>query len=192
VFVAVFGGVGACALFAPAAFQQSIRMAQSAGLNVYTLVLGVTGNPALRVISYDGEVTAQTTINREMGIFSLLYGEGARIEGTMRVSLGADLKNGGFGVVGCDIDYRTVRLTENRAPLSNFAFDANSIKQEALLAFSKEAAQQALAKFWPEAKKRLETQFFAWGLGVQIPIEPGLRMCPAAAIAPAPTVTPSP
>lgn len=181
VFVAIFGGVAACALFAPTFFQQSIRIAQSAGLNVYTLVLGVTGNPALRVTTYDATVTAVTTINRDMGIFSVLYGEGAKVEGTMRISLGADLKNGAFGVIACDIDYRTVRLTENRAPLSNFAFDPNSIKQEALLAFSTEAANQALAQYWLEAAKGLRAQFFSWGLGVTIPDQPTLRTCPAAA-----------
>src|ERR1700694_5345528 len=69
--------VGACAIFAPYTFQQAIQAAQSAGLKTYTIVLGVTGNPTLKVSVYEADVTAQSTVTRDMGVLGLLYGENA-------------------------------------------------------------------------------------------------------------------
>ncbi len=175
----IFAGSAACAIFAPFTFQQMIRAAQSAGLKTYTVVLSVTGNPALKVITYDADVTTQTTITRDMGILGLIYGENAQITGTTRVSLGADLKNGQFGVLSCDVDTQTLRTVESRAPLAGSAFDSQQIKQEAYLAFEQQAAQQAIVKYWPEARRRLQSQVTSWALGVTIPEQPTLAACPS-------------
>jgi len=191
IFIVVGGG--ACAFFAPAAFQQTIRIAQSAGLKVYTLVLSVSGNAALKISIYESVVTAQTEVNRDTGLLSVLYGESAKIEGTMRVSLGADLMNNKYGVLNCDVDDRTVRIAESRAPLAQFAFDRSAIRQEAFVAFKNEGARQAIVQFWPEARKRLQAQVTSWALGVEIPEVPTLTECPAqlsGTPAPSATVTP--
>lgn len=188
--VLVFVGFGACAIFAPLTFQSVLHTVQSAGLKTYTLVLGITGNPTLKVVTYEADVTANASVTRDMGVFSLLYGEGAQVVGTVRVALGADLKNNLFGVLSCDVNTSTVRTTENRAPLSGTAFDSQQIKQEAYKVFEHEAAQQAIASYWPEARKRLQGQFTTWALGVAVPEQPTLPECPSNLTAPAATPTP--
>ncbi|MHB8625641.1 MAG: hypothetical protein ACYDBJ_04625 [Aggregatilineales bacterium] len=192
-FVIIFGGFAACALFAPTAFANTIRAAQSAGLKVYTIILGATGNPALQIVTYQGHITVDTTISRDMGLLSLLYGESANITGTITVALGADLKNGQFGILACDLDTNSIRTDEQRAPLAGTAFDPQAIKQAAYGAFEKQAAQQAIANYWGDAAKGLKAQFASWALGLTIPEQPTLTDCPANTAATAvsgPTATP--
>jgi hypothetical protein len=189
-FVLIVGGCVATAFFAPTFFQQTIRIAQNAGLSVYTLVLGVTGNPALQLATRKATVNLETSITRDMGIFGALYGESATVKGTVFVTLGADLKNGKFGVLSCEVDYNSVRSNESRALFAGSAFDQNAIKQQAYIAFSKQAAEQAIEKEWLTAKKDLEGQFVGWGLGVQVPAVPTLRDCPANLLTP-PTSVPA-
>ena len=178
-FVIIFGGIAACALFAPTAFANTIRAAQGAGMKVYTIVLGATGNPALQLVTYQGHITVSTTISRDMGLLSLLYGESASITGTVTVALGADLKNNQFGVLSCDLDTNSIRTDEQRAPLSSTAFDPQSIKQAAYSAFEQQAAQQAITNYWGDAAKGLKAQFASWALGLTIPDQPTLTDCPA-------------
>jgi hypothetical protein len=188
VFALVFGSCGATALFAPAFFAQMTKIAQNAGLSVYTLVLGVTGNPALQLTTRRAKVDLVITATRDMGILSAIYGESAKIEGTVYVNLGADLKNNKFGVLSCEVDYSTVRTSENRAILAGTANEQNSIKQQAYIGFSREAAKQALDREWAAAKKDLDNQFVSWGLGVQAPTVPTLTDCPVnLQITPTPT-----
>jgi len=189
--VLIVGSCGAMAIFAPAFFQQTLQIARNAGLSVYTLVLGVTGNPTLQLATRRVEVGLETNISRDMGIFSALYGESAKIQGTVYVKLGADLKVGKFGVLSCEVDYNTVRSNESRALFAGVAFDQNSIKQQAYIAFSKQAAEQAIEKEWLAAKKDLEGQFVSWGLGVQVPAVPTLRDCPANILIPPTSVAPT-
>jgi hypothetical protein len=176
--VVIVVGFGSCALFAPAFFAQTIKAAQSAGLSVYTVVLGITGNPALQVVSYESDVSAQTTVNRDMGVLTLLYGESANIVGTVHVSLGADLKNKQFGVLNCDLDVNTIRVSEQHAPLAGSAFDPQKIKQLAYVALEKQAALLAVQKYWPQARQGLTGQFASWALGVIVPEMPTLTDCP--------------
>ncbi len=187
--VLIFAGSAACAIFAPLTFQNMVKAAQSAGLKTYTIILGITGNPALKLTTYEADVTAQASISRDMGMLGILYGEGANIVGTVRVALGADLKNNLFGVLSCDIDARTVRTTENRAPLAGTAFDNQQIKQEAYKAFEHQAAQQAIATYWSEARKRLQNQVTSWALGVVVPEVPTLPECPSNLVEPQATPT---
>ncbi len=189
--VGIVAIIGSCTIFAPNVFSQMVQAAQSAGLKVYTVVLGATGNAALKVTTYESDVTVSTTVSRDMGILSLLYGESAQITGTVRVALGADLKNGQFGILSCDIDTNHIVSTENRAILAGTAFDQQKIKQEAYSAFEKQAAQQAIADYWPEARKRLQGQFTSWALGVIVPDKPTLAECPVN-VALQPTATPTP
>lgn len=176
--VIIIAGFGSCALFAPTFFAATIKAAQSAGLSVYTVVLGVTGNPALQVVTYDSKVSAQTTVSRDMGLLTLLYGESASITGSVHVLLGADLKKQGFGVLSCDLDVSTVRVNEQHAPLSGAAFDPQQIKQAAYEALEHQAAAQAIANYWPQARKGLTGQFTSWALGVVVPEAPTLTECP--------------
>jgi len=176
--VIIFGGMGSCALFLPTIFHETIQAVQGAGLSVYTVILGVTGNSALQLVTYQGHVTAQTQIKRDMGVLSLLYGESAEITGTVTVSLGADLKNKTFGILSCDIDPATITTNEQRAPLSGNAFDPQSIKQAAYAAFETQAAQQAIANYWPQARAGLQSQFASWALGLTAPAEPTVTTCP--------------
>ena len=179
VLIVILGGSGACALFLPALFSQTIKAAQSAGLSVYTVVLGVTGNPTLQLTTYQAQVTAQTKIRRDMGVLSLLYGESAQITGKITVSLGADLKKDQFGVLSCDLDPSSIQTDEQRAPLAGAAFDPQSIKQAAYSAFEVQAAQQAIANYWPQARKGLQGQFASWALGLTVPELPTLSTCPS-------------
>jgi hypothetical protein len=183
--------IGACAIFSPTFFSQMVQAAQSAGLKVYTIVLGATGSAALKVTTYEADVTVSTTVSRDMGVLSILYGESAQITGTVRVGLGADLKNGLFGVLSCDIDTNHIVTSEGRSILAGAAFDPQQIKQDAYNAFESQASQQAIADYWAEAKKRLQGQFTSWALGVVVPDKPTLTNCPAN-VALQPTVTPKP
>lgn len=191
-FVIIFGGFAACALFAPTAFANTIRAAQGAGLKVYTIVLGATGNPALQLATYQGHITVSTTISRDMGLLSLLYGESASISGTVTVALGADLKNDQFGILSCDLDTNSIRTEEQRAPLSGTAFDPQAIKQAAYGVFEQQAAQQAIANYWDAAAKGLKAQFASWALGLAIPDQPTLTNCPANLANAAASQTPTP
>ena len=179
ILVIIVGGFVSCALFAPTFFAQTIKAAQSAGLSVYTLVLGITGNSALQVITYTSEVTAQTTVSRDMGMLTLLYGESADISGTVHVSLGADLKNRQFGVLSCDLDVNTVRISEQHAPLAGSAFDPQKIKQVAYSALEKQAALLSIHNYWPQARLGLTGQFTSWALGVIVPETPTVTDCPS-------------
>ena len=187
----IIATIGACAVFAPYSFQQMVQAAQGAGLKTYTVILGVTGNPTLKIIVYDANVTASSTVTRDMGVLGFLYGENAQITGTVHVALGADLKTNQFGVLSCDVDTQTLNTIENRAPLSGSAFDSQQIKQAAYKAFEQQSSQQAIAQYWPEARRRLQGQFESWALGVQIPEKPTLADCPAN-VTPAPVATATP
>lgn len=174
----IFGSGAACALFAPLTFRAMIRTVQEAGLSAYTLVLGVTGNPTLKVVVYEVDVTANAAVRRDLGVLSLIYGEGAEVTGTVRVTLGGNLAQKTFGVLGCELDARTIRSKTGRAPLAGAAFDSEAIKQEALLALEGEATKIAIKDYWPEARGRLRSQFASWALGVEVPESPSLTQCP--------------
>src|SRR5215510_11613506 len=105
IFVLALGIVtsAACAIIIPQTFQTVVKLAQSAGLTTYVWVLGATGNPALKVTTYEADVTATASVSRDMGVLSFIYGEGAQVTGTVRIALGADLKNNTFGILSCDI-----------------------------------------------------------------------------------------
>lgn len=190
-FVVVLGIIisVACAVLIPQTFQTVIKIAQNAGLTTYVWVLGVTGNPALKLTTYEADVTATASVSRDMGMLSLFYGEGAQVTGTVRVALGADLKNNTFGILSCDIDTKTIQTSEGHAPLSGSAFNSDEIKQAAYQAFKQEAATQAIAKFWSAARRRLKDQFTSWALGLDVPEQPTLTECPA--IIPGATPEPS-
>lgn len=178
----------ACAFFIPQTFQSVIKVAQGAGLSTYIWVLGATGSPALKVTTFEADVTATASVNRDMGALSLIYGEGAQVTGTVRVALGADLKNNYFGILSCDIDTNTIQTSEGHAPLAGTAFKSDDIKQAAYKAFEKEAASQAIEKFWPSARQRLKDQFTSWALGLVVPEQPNAIECPTIA----PLTTPQP
>jgi len=165
-------------LFAPAAFQSAINIVRSAGLRVYTVILSVSGNPALKVTTYEGMVSADSKVERDMGLLSAVYGEGAEVSGQVRVGLGADLMNTQFGVLSCEVLTDTLQVSVGRAPLASTAFDKNEIMQKALAELKKTAAGASLSKYWAEARQRLKTSFFSWGLGVDIPEKPTLTACP--------------
>jgi hypothetical protein len=177
-FVIAFAVTAACALLIPATFQSVINTIRNAGLQTYILILETRGSEALRVITYDVDVTAVGSVNRDLGILGLAFGEGATVQGTVRVSLGADLKNNRFGILSCEVDTASVRTTVGRAPLAGSAFDPEKIEQEAYQLFKASAAQQAIEKFWPEARTRLEAQFTSWALGLEVPNAPNLTTCP--------------
>jgi hypothetical protein len=173
-----FGACAACALFSPIAFQSLINVARGAGLKTYTLVLQVTGNPALKLTTWESDVTAIGRVQRDMGLLSLAYGQGAEVMGTVRIALGADLKNNQFGILSCDIDTNTVRTSSGSAPLAGTAFDLEQIEQEAYRLFKLQAAEQSLKAYWPETRRRLKDQFASWALGLDIPEQPTLTECP--------------
>ena len=178
IFLLVIGLMAACAFFVPQTFQSVINVIRSAGLSTYVWILGATGNPALKLTTYEVDVTATAAVSREMGILSLVYGEGAQVTGTVRIALGADLKNNAFGILSCDIDTNTIQTAEGRAPLSGSAFNSDEIKQAAYQAFKQEAANQAIGKFWSAARQRLKDQFASWALGLSVPDQPTLTSCP--------------
>lgn len=176
--VIAFGSMAACALFAPLAFQNMISSIRNAGYDTYVLILGTRGEEALKVITYDVDVTAVGNVQREMGALGLVFGEGATVQGTVRVSLGADLKNKQFGVLSCDVDTSTIRTSVGRAPLAGSAFDSEQIEQQAYTAFKESAAKQAIDQYWGTAKARLDQQFTTWALGLDVPRVPTLVVCP--------------
>jgi len=192
VLVIIFGGAGACAAFFPTLYSQTLKAVQGAGLSVYTVILGVTGNPTLQVTTYQAQVTAQTQIRRDMGLLGLLYGESAQITGKVTVALGADLKNKQFGILSCDLDPTSIQTNEQRAPLAGSAFDSQSIKQAAYAAFETQAAQQAIATYWAQARQRLQGQFQTWALGLSVPEVPTLASCPALSTTGSATATVTP
>ncbi len=191
VLVLIFGVCGAIALFAPAFFDQLIKGAQSAGLNVYTLVLSVTGNPALKLTVYETVVSATVRVEREMGLLSLLYGESATATGEIRVALGADLQRNQVGVLSCEINTDTLRTATGRALFAGAAFDSEQIEQAAFRFFKEEAAKQAIEQHWAAARERLQTQFISRFLGFEVPERPTLTSCPAD-FNPSPTPTARP
>jgi hypothetical protein len=177
--IAIFVGAGlACAFFLPTTFAGLIKVVQSAGLNVYVTVLGSRGQDALKVTTYEADVTATASVERNLGVLSLIYGEGAKVTGTVRVALGADLKTNQYGILSCDVDTSTIRTTVGRAPLAGSAFDSEKIEQEAYAAFKAEASKVAISQYWKDARKRLEGEFTTWGLGLEIPAQPTLTSCP--------------
>jgi hypothetical protein len=179
VFVFAFGACAACGIFAPAAFQSVIDTVRNAGLRTYTFIIGITGNPALKVTAYEATVTGIGQVERDMPfLLRLAFGQGARVEGSVRVALGADLLNEQFGVLTCEIDYRTVKVGSGSAPLAGTAFDIEQIEREAYKALTNEAAKQSIEKYWPEARKVLLGRFEAWALGLKVPEQPTLTGCP--------------
>ena len=179
--VLAFGSTAACALFAPLAFQNVINTIRNSGYDTYVLILGIRGEAALKVITYDVDVTAIGNVQREMGALGLIFGEGASVRGTVRVSLGADLKNKQFGVLSCDVDTSTIRTSVGRAPLAGQAFDSEQIEQQAYTAFKESAAKQAIEQYWVTAKAGLDKQFTTWALGLEVPRVPTLVTCPTLA-----------
>lgn len=178
VVVVVAVSCAACGIFAPLAFQSLINFVRNTGVSTYVFVMRITGSPALKLITYEADVTARASANRDMGVLGLAFGQGAEVMGTVRISLGGDIENKHFGILTCDIDTSSVRTTAGSAPLAGFAFDLEQIEQAAYEAFKEEAARQALEKYWPEARKRLRDQFVAWALGLSVPDEPDLKACP--------------
>lgn len=189
-FVVSFGACGACALFAPTFFAQIVETARSAGLNVYTFVFSVTGNPSLKLITYEVTMTATVRVERDVGILGLLFGESATATGEIRVALGADLQTNQAGVLSCEINTDTLRTSTGRALFAGTAFDSEQIKQTAFRFFKDEAAKQAIEKHWAEARSRLEGQFASWALGLDAPAIPTLTRCPADFGSPTPTAQP--
>jgi hypothetical protein len=177
-FIIAFAATAACALFIPITFQSIVNTIRNAGYQTYVLILETRGFEALRVVTYDVDVTAIGSVQRDMGVLGLAFGEGATVEGTVRVALGADLKNKQFGVLSCEVDTASVRTTIGRAPFAGSAFDSEQIEQEAYQVFKTSAATQAIQKYWNEARLRLENQFATWALGLEIPSAPTLTTCP--------------
>jgi hypothetical protein len=177
--VVILASGAACALFLPATFQSFMSTIRNAGLNTYVTVLGSRGREALKVITYDSDVTAIGKVSRDLNpLVNLFYGEAASAEGTVRVSLGADLLDRKFGIISCDIDTDKVRTTVNRALFSGTAFDTERIEQAAFNALKQAAADESLKRYWMEARRRLEGQFTTWALGLEIPTQPTLTSCP--------------
>jgi hypothetical protein len=176
--VVAFGGTAACAIFAPPAFRSVIDFVRNTGFQGYVLILGTQGREALKVVTYEVDVTGIGRVERQMGPLGLIFGENATVEGQMRVSLGADLQERKFGVLSCEVDTSSIRTTVGRRPLAGTAFDPEQIEQQAYTMFKETAAQQAISKYWPEAKRRLEAQFTTWALGLEVPTVPTLSACP--------------
>ncbi|MFQ3535069.1 MAG: hypothetical protein SNJ58_04260 [Aggregatilineales bacterium] len=178
ILVLLLGLCGGMAVFVPTLFQQLVKTAQSAGLSAYTLVLVVTGNPALKLVVYETTVGATVRVERDIGILSLLYGESATAAGQVRVALGADLQTNQVGVLSCEIDVNTLRTAAGRALFAGAAFDSEQIKQAALRFFKEAAAQRAIEQHWALARDRLRQQFISQFLGFEVPDRPTLTACP--------------
>lgn len=178
-FVVAFGAIAACAIFAPPTFRAIVDAIRQTGYRVYTEIIRVTGNPALKLIVYESDVTASAAIERDMGLLSMIWGEGAQAEGTLRISLGADLNAQQVGIIACELDTNTLKINSSRAPLAGTAFNENEIRQQALLLLKTISAQKAIELYWPEARRRLEGQFAVWGLGLKVPEAPTLNQCPS-------------
>jgi hypothetical protein len=189
-FTIVFAAVLACALFAPFTFNAMINSVRNAGMQVYVLVLGATPVPVLEIVPLKVTVTAIGRVQREMGAFSLLYGEGAEVQGSVTVSLGGDIEKNQFGILACDVDTSTIRTSVGRAPFAGTAFDSEQIEQEAYNVFKAEAARIALTDFWDDARRRWNDEVVSRGINVDIPEVPNLTQCPAAESNLNPTATP--
>jgi len=178
-FVVVFAAIAACAIFAPPTFRAIIDSIRDTGYRVYTEIVRVTGNPALKLIVYEVDVTATAAVERQMGVLSLIWGEGAQVEGVVRIALGADLDANKAGIISCEIDTNTLHLRSGRAPLAGTAFNQDEIRQQALLLFKEISAKRAIELYWPEARRRLQNQFASWALGLEAPEVPRLSQCPS-------------
>ncbi|MBX3066742.1 MAG: hypothetical protein KF726_27425 [Anaerolineae bacterium] len=177
-FAVAFGASAACALLIPSAFQSVVNTLRNAGYQTYVLILETRGSEALKVITYEVEVTAVGSVQRDLGLLGLAFGEGATVEGKVRVALGADLKSKQFGILSCEVDTDSVRTTVGRAPLAGSAYDPEKIEQEAYQLFKGTAAKQAIDKYWGEARTRLQGQFTTWALGLEVPAAPTMTTCP--------------
>jgi hypothetical protein len=173
-----FGACGGCALLIPSSFQALLDLARQAGLRAYVQVLEVQGTERLKVITYQVDVKTLIAIQREMGALGILFGEGAEVQGEMRVSLGADLQNNLYGIMSCELNTDTIQVFVGRAPLSGSAFNPNDIEQRAYGEFKKEAARIAIADYWAISRDRLRNQFVAWALGQEIPDQATAITCP--------------
>jgi hypothetical protein len=174
----------------PNFFNQMLSAAQQAGYSVYTFVAQITGNPSLKLITYEVVVSAKVSVERDMGILALLYGERAEVTSEVRVALGADLQTRQVGVLSCEINTDTMRIETGRALFADTAFDPEQIRQAAFRFLKGEAARQALARHWTDARERLKAQFISQVLGFEVPEQPTLTSCPAN-FSPMPTATPS-
>jgi hypothetical protein len=177
-FVISFGACAACGIFAPWAFEQIINTVRNAGLKTYVFIASITGNPALKIVTYEATVTGFGIVNRDMGILGLLYGQGAKVEGAVKIALGADLKNEQFGILSCEVDTDSIRMQSGSAPLAPTAFDVEQIEREAYKVFKEEAARQAIEKYWGDARRGLQSQFASWALGLNVPEVPDQHICP--------------
>jgi hypothetical protein len=173
-----FGITVACALLLPSTFEAVINSVRNASRLIYVRVLEVTGSPALKVTTYDVNVSAFTRVDRDMGALGALFGEGAEVTGEVRIGLGADLLKDQAGILSCEINTDTMQTYVSRAALAGTAFDQGEIEREAYRAFRAEAARIAIAEYWPEARRRLRENFISWGLGATVPEEPDLTTCP--------------
>jgi len=192
ILIAVIFGLCMAASFAvPNFFNQMLSAAQQAGYSIYTFVAQITGNPSLKLITYEVVMSAKVNVERDMGILALLYGERAEVTSEVRVALGADLQTRQVGVLSCEINTDTMRIETRRALFAGTAFDPQQIKQAAFRFFKEEAARQALARHWTDARERLKAQFISQVLGFEVPEQPTLTSCPAD-FNPAPAAAPSP
>jgi len=192
ILIVVIVGLCMAASFAvPNFFNQLLQAARQAGYSVYTFVSQITGNPSLKLVTYEVVISAKVSVERDMGILALLYGERAEVTSEVRVALGADLQTRQTGVLSCEINTDTLRIEGRRALFAGAAFDPQQIRQAAFRFFKEEAARQALARHWTDARARLEEQFISRVLGFEVPEQPTLTTCPAD-FSPAPTATPSP
>ncbi|MCC7205851.1 MAG: DUF4230 domain-containing protein [Anaerolineae bacterium] len=173
-----FGMTVACALALPSTFEAVINSVRNASRLIYVRVLEVTGSPALKVTTYDVNVTAYTRVDRDMGMLGALFGEGAEVTGDVRIGLGADLLRDRAGILSCEINTDTLQTYVSRAALAGTAFDQGEIEREAYRAFREEAARIAIEQYWPEARRRLRENFIAWGLGFEVPEAPEQAICP--------------
>jgi hypothetical protein len=173
-----FGITVACALVLPSTFEAVINSVRGATRLIYVRVLEVTGSPALKVTTYDVDVTAFTRVDRDMGLLGALFGEGAEVTGEVRIALGADLLKDRAGILSCEINTDTLQTYVSRAALAGTAFDQGEIEREAYRAFKDEAARIAVEQYWPEARRRLRENFVTWGLGFEVPEEPEQAVCP--------------
>lgn len=173
-----FGACAACAMFLPSSFQVILDIVRSAAVRSYVFVTEVSGRPVLKVVVYEADVSAIAIVQRDMGALSVLWGEGAEIRGTMRVSIGADIVTKEFGILNCAVQTETIQEYIGRAPLAGTAFDASAIRQEAYKAFNDEATKIALEQFWAKAREDMKNRFELWAVGLEVPDEPTLTRCP--------------
>lgn len=188
--VVIFSLCMAASFAVPNFFNQLLQTARQAGYSVYTFVSQITGNPSLKVITYEVVLSARVAVERDMGFLALLYGERAEVTSEVRVALGADLQTRQVGVLSCEVNTETMRIDGRRALFAGTAFDPQQIRQAAFRFLKEEAARQSLARHWIDARERLKQHFISV-LGFEVPEQPTLASCPAD-FNPAPTATPSP